>query len=390
MKAQMSTMSIGIEDDEDEEFEIADGTTDVAVIVPPEILYKSYYSDCGIAGLCDAICDADESPKVGAIIIKGSCWGGDEGSAQKLNDCILKCQKPIFWWVDYGGVCSAGYLGASACKKVYASRMNDRVGSIGSYFTYYVRGTEAGKYGDYVDVYSSLSPEKNLESRDAAKGDFKAAIKLADQITTWFHAAIKTNRPQITTTDSADPYKGGTFLASDGLALNLVDGVKTFEDVVKEAAKEGAKFLTQNKTDMFGYLKATKLAALKGVDVANLTDEQLTAANEDLSQLGIQGVVLVRESEVESAITGAGQLQTEVNQQKTLVQQLQASLTAKDAEIARLGQQPGETPTATQLVKKEETIDGAPKVALLKSGLPMTQTDIELAELRQKAGFVTA
>lgn len=368
--------------------EISSEPGPIAVVHLGEMLYRSHYPEYGTSGLCTLIAKLDADPEVGIIIFKGSVWGGDEGSSERVNNALLACKTPTMFYVDFGGLCSGGYWMASACTAgIYASRENDRVGSIGAYLTYLLPGE--GSCYKTVEVYSELSPEKNLDEREVAKGNLSPATETANKIVKAFRASVKANRPQI---DDAT-LKGATYMASEAVGLGLIDGICSWEAVLEKAAQLVASpnnTATNFSTNMLGLMRSPALIALLAASADAITDAQLDAVNAELSQNRTHGLLLVKQSDFDAAVAAgntdtAGQLtaaQTKVTTHEATIAALNARVTELTGEVARLkSTTPGAEPT-TVIVKEEKTPETA---KLTGREAYYSEVDEELAKL--KAGF---
>lgn len=368
--------------------EISSEPGPIAVVHVGEMLYRSHYPDCGTAGLCNLIAKLDADPEVGVIVFKGSVWGGDEGSAERVNNALLACKTPTMFYVDFGGLCSGGYWMASACSEgIWASRNNDRIGSIGAYLTYLLPGE--GSYYKTVDVYSELSPEKNLDEREVAKGNLAPATETANTIVKAFHASVKANRPQI---DDAT-LKGATYMASEAIGLGLIEGICSWEEVLEKAAELVAspnQTATNFSTNMLGLMRSPALIALLASSADAITDAQLDAVNAELSQNRTHGLLLVKQSDFDAAVAAgstdtAGQLtaaQAKITTHEATIASLNAKVAELNGELAKLkSTTPGAEPTTVPV--KEEKISETAK--LTGKEAYWSETDEELAKM--KAGI---
>lgn len=378
-------------------YELSKQPGPIAVLFCGDMLYRSYYPESGAQGLCSVIKQLDADDSVGVIIIRASVWGGDEGSAARVNDALLACTKPVMFYIDYGGATSAGYLMATACKGgIWAARPTDRVGSIGSYLTYYVAGDKGDSWSGMkaVEVYSSLSPKKNEDAREVAKGNLAPAIETADTITRAFHAAIKANRPGIKKTKETDPFEGAIYMASEAIELGMIDGICSWEQMLQKAADlipSNSSHVTNFSTNMLGLMRSPVLAAMLAATAETITDEQLDAVNAELSKDRNHGLLLVKQTDFDAALSAGnkgdeGQLSA-IQGQLTAANQ---KVTTHEATIASLNAQivtlkaatPGAEPTT--LIKKEESISGTEGKLTVKEMIT-SETDDLLAQM--KAGI---
>ena len=376
-------------DDDLELIPSSDTMGPIAVIGTGDTLYRSYYSSYGVSGICRLLSSLDSNDTVKVIIFRTTVWGGDEGSSARINDAIAQCSKPVYFYIDYGGALSGGYLMASACKGgIYASRSTDRVGSIGSYLTYIVPDPEGNHGYKQVEVYSSLSPKKNQDHREVQKGNLGPAIETADKITEAFYAAVLANRPQIKRPKGNDPFEGMTYMASEALELGLIDGICSWEEMLaKVASTEITVTNFSTNTNMLGFFKVPKLASLSGLDAATITEDQLRTANEELGTLGLQGLQLVKEADLEQLLglqTAGAQLATvqgQLNAANAKVTTHEATIAQLNAEIAQLK---ATTPGATPAPLHKTTTDVIPDSGQ-QSGKIVSETDEYLAKM--KAGI---
>ncbi len=362
----------------------------IAIIVTGDMLYKSWYPEGGSAGICNLIAKLDASEEVQVIVFKTTVWGGDEGSAARVNDAILKCSKPVMMWLDYGGALSGGYLMASACKAgIWASRPNDRVGGIGSYLTYKVLNEKSEYNANYIsiDVYSDLSPLKNHDSREVAKGNLKPAISTANKVTKAFHALVSANRPQI----KEEVFDGATYMASEGIELGLLDGICSWEEMLEKAAEliSSNNSATNFSTNMLGILRSPALAALLSAEAGTITDEQIDAVNAELSANRQHGLVIVKQSDFDALLSASnndtqGQLtalQQSVAQRDATIASLNAQMGTLNTQIAQLkNTTPGED--TTNVIVNEEKI--AQTAQLTGKEAIFSEIDQELANLKAK------
>lgn len=110
-----------------------------------------------------------------------------------------------------------------------------------------------------------------------------------------------------------------------------------------------------NNTDMFGN-KFSKLAALAKVAVGAMTAEQLTDANAQLVDAGIEGLTLVKDEELESINNELEGLKTSKTALENSVSEKDARIVALENEVAALKGKPATSP-ANVLTDKDDKID---------------------------------
>ncbi|MEP7197267.1 MAG: S49 family peptidase [Saprospiraceae bacterium] len=150
--------------------------------------------------------------------------GGEVMAGHIIFDAIKEFKKPVIGFVYNAG--SAAYLAASACKEIVAANENSRVGSIGAYISISKKFLEAYS-SDVMDIYSSMSTDKNSDFNDLLKGDDSKIIAKLDKSVEIFHSKVKNNR--ILKRDPEGSLKGGMFFADEAKKRGLIDSIGSQE-----------------------------------------------------------------------------------------------------------------------------------------------------------------
>ncbi len=277
----------------------------VAVIQYKDPVIK-YAQECGPLGterLAKEIRMYGADPNCMAIVLDMDSGGGAADAIQNPAAAIneVKQNKPVIGYAGNGMVASAAYGIMSACTEIYATYVSDQIGSIGTYMTMVdmAAAISAKLGGARVEyVYAKASSAKNKEYREFAN-DNKTDLAQAD-VDLWnnnFISMIKTNRPGKVSDDAFD---GRLVMATDAMSLGMIDGMKTFDEVIHRAqelaqSESGGASNKNNNVEMKIFVKnmdATIDAINAGTEVDN---ESLTAANAELES---QGLSLVRLSEL--------------------------------------------------------------------------------------------
>jgi protease IV len=172
---------------------------------------------------------------VSGIILNIDSPGGQADGTAMLADTITKARqkKPVVAIIDDGMAASAAMWIASAANEIYVTQPTDMVGSVGVYTS--IADWNA-HYLDYFklpvkDIYAPQSTDKNNDYIQALAGDeslIKADLKvLADQ----FINIVKRNRGS--KINGSDWTTGKMFYAKDAIKQGLIDGIKSFEQVIK-------------------------------------------------------------------------------------------------------------------------------------------------------------
>jgi protease-4 len=174
-------------------------------------------------------------PKCKGVIIKVNCPGGMEDAAYLVTDAVRRRNKPVAAWLEFGQCQSGGMMIASGCDITVASSETDRAGGIGAYITY----TDWSKAMEMngikaTDVYAPQSKQKNLDVRQAAKGDYKLLTEYVAQRATYFQTLVYVNRmgrwnegPRL-----VDTFEGAELSAAEAVEVGLIDGIGPMESVI--------------------------------------------------------------------------------------------------------------------------------------------------------------
>ena len=206
----------------------------VAVVEIKGVIMKAD-QDCGPRGtqsINSIIKDYANNDSVVAIVLDMDTPGGQASFLETLGNTLQGISKPVLTY--YSGLCaSAGYHIASNSNEIYASEPTDVVGSIGTMISL-VDSTEALKKKGYTlhEIYAEQSEHKNKIFADALEGNYSdIQKKLLNPIAESFINRVKSNRE----VKNEEVFKGGTYMSEEAQELGLIDGVKTFEEVIDRA-----------------------------------------------------------------------------------------------------------------------------------------------------------
>ena len=266
---------------------------------------------------------------VTGIILSIDSPGGQADGTAMLSDVIKNAakKKPVCAIIQDGMAASAAMWIASACTEIYCTQLTDRVGSIGVYqqIANYNKHLLEFKKLEIQDVYAPQSTDKNKNYKDAIAGDVTGIQQdlsiLADQ----FINTISTNRAGKIKGDSWKT--GKLFFATDAIKIGLIDGIKSFDQVVARMLKLNQinkNSSLNNKSNNMAFDKTLTAAGAESFEVVDggflLSEEQLTA--------------------IEATITShpaAAQLENTVNDLATangIIDSLNATITENNSLIA--------------------------------------------------------
>ena len=189
---------------------------------------------------------ADDSIK--AVVMPIHSVGGTVHSVFPMEAAIKRRNKPVLAVVD-SNTKSAAYYIASLCDRVYATNRMSEVGSIGVMAQMMNADKMHEKEG--IKVVTIIPPEskwKNKAFMEALKG--KTDLYIKEELTPWalhFQDIVKQNRPNLKL--SVDGLlEGREFYAYDAIDNGLIDEIKPFTQIVKDA-------FTYNQDQLNQFLK---------------------------------------------------------------------------------------------------------------------------------------
>lgn len=207
------------------------GNASVVVIsISGPLMKDDNCGDLGTASLKQLIQVASNTPSIHTIIFDVDSPGGTVDGTKALADVIKACGKRTIALVN-GLMCSAAYWIGSACNEIYASCTTDIIGSIGTMCAL-VDSTAALEKKGYVirEYYATGSTDKNKMFTDAEKGDGKALIsEMLDPMNSEFLGAVKANRGSKL---NEEALTGKTYMPDKAMEMGLIDGIKSFEEVM--------------------------------------------------------------------------------------------------------------------------------------------------------------
>ena len=204
----------------------------IAVIPLSGIMLKeTYWWGNGVDDIAELIRLAYLSDKISAVIIKANTPGGSTDSLYRIQEVLSEKLKPTFGYID--GMCaSCGYVALSYTDKIYAINKMVSVGGIGVYARMVVPNKENSMY-KVIEVYPEESKDKNLEVREAVKGNEKPLKEELSKLALYIRDTVKGNRPGI----SDDTMTGKLYYGYEAESLGMIDGIKKLSDLISEIEK---------------------------------------------------------------------------------------------------------------------------------------------------------
>ncbi|MDR0681748.1 MAG: S49 family peptidase [Dysgonamonadaceae bacterium] len=201
----------------------------IAVIPLFGIMFKrSYWWSYGMDDIAKIIRLAYNSEKIAAVIIDADTPGGSTDSLYLLQEVLSEKIKPTFGYIN--GMCaSCGYVALSYTDRLYAINRMASVGGVGVYARMVVPNKENAPY-KIVEVYPKESKDKNIEVREAIKGNTAPLEEELSKLALYIQQTVKGNRPAI----SEDTMSGKLYYGYEAESLGMIDGIRKFTDIVME------------------------------------------------------------------------------------------------------------------------------------------------------------
>lgn len=205
----------------------------VVVVSMHHPIFK-YDQTCGPKGT-QSVMDMMETWKndsnIVGILFDVNSPGGQASGNSEFANYIKSYPKPtVTFTKDIIG--SAAYYFASATDYIIASPYSDFIGSVGSmHYSVNMQGVIEKAGGTINEIYSELSPEKNIQSRALKEGDKQPLLnKVLNPKAQEFHNDVLKFRPQVT----SQALKGDVFNPTEALEQGLIDALGTKEDAISK------------------------------------------------------------------------------------------------------------------------------------------------------------
>lgn len=209
-------------------------------ILPVNGPIMKYNGECGEAGSIQRVTwllDMERRQNIGGVVMLIDSPGGQVDGTQSLVNAVKNFSKPILGFVDDGMAASAAMWVLSATDEAYTSLESDQVGSIGVYTTVLDYKGWFEQNGLKVhEIYAPQSTEKNKDYKDAIAGNYEAVMADLKITADNFISSVKANRKGKADASQAQWSTGRMFYAKEAQKAGLIDGVKSFEHVIKKAS----------------------------------------------------------------------------------------------------------------------------------------------------------
>jgi ClpP class serine protease len=217
----------------------------IAIVYIKGVIQKdSDYCTRGTTEINNELIELGEDPNIKGVILCVDSGGGQVAGTEQLADTIYNFKrnykKRIEAVVDMAG--SAAYWIVSGCDKIYLSGQTACVGSIGTMATIVNQSVYEAMLGiSIINIYATLSTNKNIEFEEAQKGNYEPMrADILDKLNNVFLSAVIRGRyretykaNELTLENIPEQLTGKIYFGKDGISVGLADGIATLEQALK-------------------------------------------------------------------------------------------------------------------------------------------------------------
>lgn len=310
----------------------------IAVIDIADVITK-YDQDCGPAGMVtksNLLKRCYQTNNIDAIVLKIDSGGGEGYAMFHLCETIAERNKPVYAFVsDF--CASAAYGIASGCDSIYVNMDLAKVGSIGAYTTLIDYKNFFERQGVKIhEIYAAQSKDKNIEFKEAVKGNYAPMQKMLTVFTEKFITMVYDNRKDKLKADKKVWNTGKTMYASEAIEIGLMDKIATWDEALNEIESNikinNSQPMKKQPLNLNSVLNVEQLeSTTEGV---YLNEQQISTIDEHLSnQLEL---VQTANTEKTNAETAKQTAETEKAEVEEKLNTANADITAKQTRINEL------------------------------------------------------
>ena len=347
----------------------------------PIFKYDQFCGPKGTQTIMSILEDWKNDDSVIGVVMDYNSGGGQVSGTREIAQYIFNYEKPI---VSYSNdiVGSAAFYMFAAGKHRIVNQYADFLGCIGTmWYSIDVTGAIEKAGGKVNEIYSDLSPEKNIHSRELKNGNDRPIIeKILNPDALTFHEDMKMFLPNI----SEKALKGDIFLPKEAIEEGLADTIGTMQDAIDKVFElSNAKKSNNSKSNTNMNTKSLpKVEAVLGLDAplaltdngSFLNEEQLETINGRLETLETENSTIQTQlddananhqtaidavtGQLTEATTNATAMETSVdaimeNLGLPVAGTLTEKLTAINAKSIEVGKQDGASTTAPKIGASE-------------------------------------
>lgn len=193
------------------------------------VRYRAYPWEFSTERFIAGLKAAEANPKIKGHVIHINSCGGEAFYVHEAFLAVKALKKPCYALIDSAAT-SGGYYLAAGADRIFATSQFSEIGCIGVMCILMDDSKYYESYGiKYHEYYSNYSPLKNKVANDALDGDGDEFVKrFLDPVAMAFIEDVRSTRPAV----SEEAQQGASFLATEAVKAGLIDGIKTFEEVL--------------------------------------------------------------------------------------------------------------------------------------------------------------
>lgn len=261
----------------------------IAVIDIMDVITK-HDQDCGPAGMVTKskiIKRCYQNSNIEAIVLKIDSGGGEGYAMFNMEQTLSERTKPVYAYVS-DLAASAAYGIASCCDAIYANMDVAQIGSVGAYTTLVDYKPFLEKQGVKVhEIYASQSKDKNIEVREAFKGNYVPLRTKISAFNQKFIDMVANNRGAKLTGKPENWNTGAIMPATEALKIGLIDKVCTWDeaiaDIESKLSSSNSSPMKKQPVQLNAVLNVDQLESTK--DGVFLNENQIEAVETELSSL---------------------------------------------------------------------------------------------------------
>lgn len=219
---------------------IPPGSVGVIPITGPITKYDGFCGEPGAISHATGLLQMKKRSNIGSVVLHVDTPGGEARAMDSFSSTLKNFGKPVLSLVD-GMAASGGMWLVSLTNEVYAANKMSEVGSVGAYTMLAdFKGMYEKEGIKLHEIYAPQSTDKNKDYRDAINGDYGMVEEDLKTLVDEFISTVKTGRPGAVANEEKWN-TGKMFFAQDAQRIGLIDGIKSFDQVVSKAAWLGKR-----------------------------------------------------------------------------------------------------------------------------------------------------
>lgn len=266
-------------------FEGFEGSKIALIPISGPLMKADFCGDFGTASMLKMHELAENTASVETIIYLIDSPGGTVDGTESFANAIASSKKNTISLVD-NMMCSAAYWIGSSAQKIYATGKTNIIGSIGTMCSWYDY-SEANKAKGLIlrEYYATASVDKNKMFSDANKGDGRVLVtEHLDPLNDEFLNAVRNNRKGLIS-EKDNVLTGKTYLAIKAIENGLIDGIKSLNEVISDAASASIHKTKQSTKMSKSNIAFIAVMAAIGADSISVVDGGFLLSEDQLNTL---------------------------------------------------------------------------------------------------------